>query len=170
MGLAQTRERTMTQVWHIIGRGWAGWHAKGINVSSSGGDIVPRWRSEHRTAAMMASYCQEAVEGALVYDASGCEATPEGREAFIRQVCNGPMCDPSLPPDGIKRFSQELRESARSMMPGLGGAFKALAGAAQEEDFTGLDYVGLAVYENILRAIPGIKIGHVYHGEILWEI
>ena len=60
------RTHMANKEWHVIGRGFNGWHAKGVNVSSSGGDIVPRtfWTGERMTP-----YTEEAVEGALVYDA-----------------------------------------------------------------------------------------------------
>ena len=129
--------------WFVIGRGFAGWHAKGVNVRSSGGDIVPR---TYWTGARMASYLEDAVDGALVYDAEALEGT-DAESAFTRQVVSGPMCDPSLPPDGVLRYCEPT----------------------DGKEFTSFDMVGVAVFERVLRQIKGIKIGHVRDGAIEWE-
>jgi hypothetical protein len=152
--------------WHVIGRGFNGWHAKGVNVSSSGGDIVPRtfWTGER-----MATYTEQAVEGALVYDAKACEESEEGRAAFIKLVFSGPMVNPELPPNGVEHFSDADRKAALRMLPGLSGGYDTLAMLAQSEAFTGLDYIGVGVFEALLRSVPGVRIGHVKNGAIAWE-
>lgn len=99
--------------WYIIGRGFAGWHATGHNVSSSGGDIVER---QHYTGQRMAPYQEAAIDGALVYDASGLEGT-DRESAFIRWVCLTPTFRADMAPDaigggycGIKAFEDSLRQ------------------------------------------------------------
>ena len=152
--------------WHVIGRGFAGWHAEGVNVSSSGGQLMPY---TYWTGEQCSGYLSEAVEGALVYDVSHLERDEVASEAFMHLVISGPIVKPSLPPDGVSRFGKSEREAALMMSPALGGAFKTYALAAQAEGFSGLDYVGVGVYEALLRTVPGIKIGHVHNGEVVWE-
>lgn len=48
--------------WHVIGRGWNGWHAEGVNVSGTGGDLC--------------GYVAQAFDGATVYDARGDGGVP----------------------------------------------------------------------------------------------
>jgi len=141
--------------WGVIGKGLAGWHAQSAdgNTSSTSYDRRPEQAAE---------YARDAVDGALVYDASEADV-----DALTDHVFKGPMCNPSLPPDGYRRFMD--RETARMMLPGLSGAFKAYAEAAQNPQFSGLDYVGTGIFESLLRKIPGIKIGKVLNGKIAWE-
>mgnify|MGYP001589621265 CR=1 FL=1 len=151
--------------WAVIGRGFNGWHAAAPNVTSSGGHLDDYlWRGEPTTG-----YASEAAEGALVYDAEACEADEAGRNAYIDLVLRGPMLDCALPPDGVSKFSLEGRQAARRMLDGLQGAFATYATLAQDEKFTGLDYVGLGIYEALLRRVPGIKIGRVRGGKVIWE-
>lgn len=134
----------------IIGRGKAGWHAAAHNVSSSGGTL--------------AGYLTEAADGALVYDADAADY-----DTFSDLVISGPMVDPGLPAGAVRRFS-DGETSARMAGPGgLTGAFRTLAVAAQSPAFSGLDYVACDVYETLLRAVPGVKIGHVRAGAVEWE-
>ncbi len=83
---------TETREWHIIGRGLNGWHAAGINVRSSGGDIEPRvWWADGHT---IPPYQANAIDGALVYDASEADI-----DAFSKHVIAGPMVNPALDTD-----------------------------------------------------------------------
>ncbi len=113
---------------------------------------------------MTRGYLQDAAEGCLVYDAEGAD-----REVFSALVISGPMCDPALPPEGVSRFGADLREAATRMAPGLAGAFGTLATLAQSPSYSGLDTVGVDVYRDLLRTVPGIKIGRVVSGQIEWE-
>ena len=152
--------------WLIIGRGFAGWHAKSVDCSSSGGDLLPYtfWTGEK-----CAGYLAGALEGCLVYDAADMERTPEGRAAFTQFVCSGPMVDLSLAPDGVSRFGKEDREAAARMLPGLSGGYATLAAIAiADETYSGLDSVGIGVYESLLRKLPGMRVGHVREGVIVW--
>jgi len=150
-----------TTKWAVIGRGFNGWHAKGDGVSSSGGTLDGH---TYWTGAKVAGYAAEAVEGALVYDAENAEPN-----AFVSLVMNGPMVNPAIPPDAVHAFDQRGRESLARMAPALGGGYKTLAIAAQDDKFTGLDSVGVAVYERLLRKVPGVKIGKVSNGAVIWE-
>lgn len=148
----------MEDVYKLIGKGQSGWHAAGIS----------RWgtvsTSSYNTGEdQLLEFAKKAEEGALVYDAS--EAGPQ----FVTVVLRGPMFDPKLPPDGVNRFSQKDREAMARMMPGLGGGFKTVAKAAMEEGYCGLDQVGVNVFESILRTVPGVRIGHVREGVVVWE-
>jgi len=137
--------------WKLIKRGRAGWSAQNEHgVSSSGGSL------EH--------YLGEATEGALVSDAEEADVAQ-----FVQFVLNGPTPDPSLAPDAVRRLSDETRKAAERMLPGMSGAFASLAAAAQDPTHTGLDSVGLGVYERELRKIPGMKIGHVRDGVVVWS-
>lgn len=147
--------------WDVIGRGFNGWHATGDGISSSGGDLNGY---EYWTGAKVAGYLAEAKEGALVYDAENADVP-----AFVEFVVNGPMVQPTLPPDAVFSFDGKARQSLAHMAPALGGGYRALALAAQDEKYTGLDRVGVAVFERLLRKVPGIKIGKVHNGAVIWE-
>ena len=84
--------------WHLIGRGLNGWHAAGINVTSSGGQLEPY---TYWTGQECDGYAREAVDGAFVYDAS--EADPS---IFARVVISGPMLHPELF-SGWRKFGQD---------------------------------------------------------------
>jgi hypothetical protein len=147
--------------WAVVGRGFNGWHAQGIDVSSSGGQLDPY---EYWTGEKVAGYLAEAIEGALVYDAE--KADPV---AFTRHVMGGPMVNPALAPNEVDSFTKADRDTALRMAPALGGGFKTLAVIAQSEKFTGLDRVGVGVYEGLLRKVPGVRIGKVVKGKVEWE-
>jgi len=139
----------------IIGQGFAGWHAKAKNCSSSGGTL--------------AKYLTEAREGALVYDASKSDYN-----AFCKLVISGPIVRPDLPPGTVKRFGDEDAEAARRMLPGLSGGFEVIAAKAIAEvksgkKFSSLDEISTDLFESLLREIPGVKIGRVVNGAVEWE-
>lgn len=123
----------MRKQWYVIGRGFSGWHATGIAVRSSAGSCN--------------EYAKEAFEGALVYDAMHLHDNETLRNAFVDLIIKGPMCDPALPPEGVKRWIKGER----------GHIYRAL------------DCVGVRVYDRLLRSIPGIKMGYVRKGEVMWE-
>lgn len=150
-----------TGKWAVIGRGFNGWHATGDGVSSSGGSLEDY---TYWTGKKCNGYLTEAAEGALVYDAENADVN-----AFVSLVVNGPMVNPAIPPDAVHAFDQRGRESLARMAPALGGGYKTLAIAAQDDKFTGLDSVGVAVYERLLRKVPGVKIGKVLNGAVQWE-
>lgn len=152
--------------WHVIGRGFAGWHATGKNVSSSGGDAYDRaYTRADGSVDERKGYLSEAYAGCLVYDASEADAA-----AYTRHVISGPMVDPSLKPYEVERFTSRDRENARAMLPALGGGFRALATlAVTDAAFGGLDKVGVKVFAALLRSIPGVKVGWVRKGTVVWE-
>ncbi len=122
-----------TQTWHVIGRGFNGWHATGINVRSSGGDLMPY---TYWTGAACAGYAAEAVEGALVYDAKHLRDDQDAALAFVKHVVTGPMLKPEL---------------------------------TEDEGQTAFSFVTVKTFESLLRQIPGIKIGRVINGNVVWE-
>ena len=148
------------KIWHVVGRGFNGWHAQGVDVSGSGGNLDPYTYC----GKPVSGYLAEAIEGALVYDAE--KADPA---AFTRHVMSGPMVSPALPSDGVERFSQADRAAALRMAPALGGGYQTLAVMAQSEKFTGLDRVGVEVFAALLRQIAGVKVGKVVKGKVCWE-
>lgn len=142
---------TNTNKWNVIGRGLNGWHAKAPNVRGSGGTFE--------------SYLSQAVDGALIYDASEADVG-----AFTKLVLSGPMVDPSLAPNEVDRFGKRDRETALAMAPMLAGCYQAYALAAgTDREFSGLDTVGVGIFEALLRTVPGIKIGRVLYGQATWE-
>ncbi len=133
---------TAEREYHIIGRGLAGWHADGVNVRSSGGDIEPRtwWTDGH----IIPPYQASAVEGAPVYDASEADVG-----AYSRFVISGPMVDAKLAGDG----------------------WSPLGGVYDPDGPRALDYVGVERYIALLREdVPGVRYGRVHGDEIVWEV
>jgi hypothetical protein len=127
--------------WQIIGRGWVGWHAAAVNVSSSGGQLEPYAYG----STPCAGYAAEAEDGALVYDASEAE-----RDAFARLIIAGPMPTPGL--------------ESGMMVRGFGSGPQPWDG-----EIHGLDRVALDVYERLLRQVPGVKFARVRGGQVQWE-
>ena len=147
--------------WYVIGRGKAGWHATGKNVSSSGGQLNPY---TYCSGASCPGYLAGAVEGCLVYDAQDADTA-----AFVRHVLSGPMVDPTLGDYEDDKFTDADRKALDRMMPGLEGGFKTIAALAQSPTYGGMDKVGVGIYEALLAKIPGIKIGRVKNGVIEWR-
>lgn len=123
--------------YRVIGRGFNGWHAQAIDMSSSGGSLE--------------NYLKDAAEGALVYDAQDANY-----DAFVRHVIHGPMCDPALEPTQAK-LSRDMWSANR------------ITNADPAGTFHGFDYVGVGIFERLLRKIPGMKVGNVVNREIVWS-
>ena len=140
----------MNNKWQVIGRGKAGWHANKARSSSSRGSLE--------------TYATEAEEGALVYDAFDADESD-----FIDFVMNGPTLSLELGPDEVDRFNKNDRERASLMLPGLSGGFDTLvAKAISDESWSGLDRVGVNVYESLLRKVGGVRFGRVSNGQVEW--
>jgi hypothetical protein len=125
--------------WHIIGRGDAGWHAAGVNVTSSGGSIeaFAWWHDDHRVAP----YQESAVDGAPIYDAQDADYA-----AFSHFVISGPMVDPRLDPDDWKPFRHNDPEP-------------------HALDYVGVErYIAM-----LRVAVAGVRFGRVRGGLISWE-
>lgn len=137
------------QPYHCIGRGKNGWHASAPNLSSSGGTLD--------------GYLKEAKEGALVFDADGVDYA-----TYCDFVFKGPMLSCDLDPNTIDKFNKEDVEVAKRMLPGLSDGFKTMAMLAIS-GLRSLDRVGIGVFEQLLRGIPGMKIGHVHNNQVVWE-
>jgi len=155
-----------SESWKVIGRGFNGWHACGHNTRSSGGELEP---GRYPFGGEHGGYLAEAAEGALVYDAQHLEWIPESSGAFIELVISGPMVDVDLPSFGERRFGEDLQDIARRLLPGLEGDFRTLASMAATGKYGGLDRVGVGIFEELLRRVPGIKIGHVRSGRVEWN-
>jgi hypothetical protein len=131
--------QTTEAKWHIIGRGLVGWHAEGVNVSSSGGDIEPRtWWADGHT---IAPYQAAAIDGAPIYDASGADV-----DAFSRFVIAGPMVAPELTPDGWNKFGHDGAEPRALDRVGV-------------QRFIAL----------LRERVPGVRFGRVVEGAIVWD-
>ena len=138
----------LTNKWHIIGRGFNGWHATGVDCSSSGGDLLGY---TYWTGKECSGYAAEAVEGAPVYDASGLDDyNSTSYDLFVNFVCNGPMVKPGLKKgeainwnNGFVDFSMDNSE---------------------------LLYVSVEDYCSLLKKIvQGIKWGKVKNGVCEWD-
>ena len=139
------------ELYKVIGRGKAGWHAKTDNVSSSGNTLH--------------GYLCDAQDNALVYDA---DSADYGQ--FARLVMSGPMLDTSLSPGEVDKFSTVDKQVVKHMYGGLSGEFINLANKViTDENFSGLDSVALDIYETLLRKVSGIRIGRVKDSEVVWE-
>lgn len=154
--------------WTVIGRGKAGWHAMSDPepwVESEG--YRSRIGSVSSSGGNLDEYAREARAGAFVYDAEEADA-----DAFTDLVFAGPMLSLELAPDGVRKFGDAERSAALLMCGpgGLEGAFLHFALRAQDEKFSGLDYVGLHVYAALLRKVPGIRFGRVEKGVVEWEV
>jgi hypothetical protein len=151
---------THDRPYHVIGRGFNGWHAVGINVRSSGGDLE---NGTYWTGAPTTGYRFQCVPDALIYDASEAEYS-----VFARLVISGPMVDPALAPDAGSRFGD--RETAARMAPGLSGDLQTVAMMAAAPTYGGLDTVGVNIYRDLLSRVPGIKIGRIdADGTVIWQ-
>lgn len=78
-----------------------------------------------------------------------------------------PMCNVTLAPDEVEKFS-DIADTAARMMGGLGGSFKSLAALGMSPTFSGLDSVSVQVYTELWRK-EGARIGKVVTGKIVWE-
>lgn len=133
----------------VIGRGKVGWHAQSESCSSSGGTFD--------------GYVSKAEEGALVYDAEDADYG-----AFVKMTIAGPMLKLSLAAGQVQKFGELEREAMVRMAPGLGGSALTIAAMAVC-GLTSLDFVALDIYEGLLRNVPGMKVGHVRDGRVVWE-
>lgn len=166
-------ELKRTDLWTVIGRGLAGWHAARPNVSSSGGTLEDISGESGpydgpKRPWTRAGYLAEAAEGARVYDAS--EADPA---AFTRHVMAGPMFGVGLPDDAVDSFGPADQKAAEDMLPGLSGGFETLAAhgiaSAQARKYSSLDRVGWSIYRGLLEAVGGVRFGVVRAGKVVWE-
>ena len=141
-------------VYGIVGRGKAGWHALGMSgpheVSSSGGTCE--------------GYASDSPDGTLVYDAEEADYS-----AFVKLVCGGPIVRPNLMPHEVQRFGAADKATLFGMLPALKGGFATIAAIAAT-DLSSLDYVGVGVYEALLREVPGVRFGRVQSGKVVWEL
>jgi hypothetical protein len=137
--------------WKIVSRGLCSWNAKDINCSSSGGSFE--------------QYVKEAEEGAFVYD-----AYESDRKSFYDLIMRGPMCSPELPLGTVERFGEDLKKSAKMMLPGLSGGYEVFVKEAlSDSSYTGLDKVAIDLYKELLKKIPGMRTGYVRNGSVVWE-
>jgi hypothetical protein len=133
--------------YHLIGRGFAGWHAKGIDpsghsFSSSRGSLedYTYWTGEE-----CYGYLSEACEGCHVYDAQHLEGTSQDKD-FASFIIRGPMVDPRLAGGEVSKF---LHDS---------------------DEIKSLDFVSPAQYVQLLKErVSGVKIGTVCNGAINWQ-
>ena len=143
----------MSKQYVLIGRGKNGWHADGMYDKDS---------TFSSTGGTLDGYISEAPEGCPVYD---CEESDY--DAFAKLVIGGPMHQAGLPPGTIDSFGK--RKALLGMLPGLQDGFKTLATMALA-GLSSLDFVATDVYLQLLRGqVPGVKIGKVVQGKIVWE-
>lgn len=132
----------------LIGRGAAGWHAKGINWRSSGGNLE---NYTYWTGEKCEGYAAEAPNGCPVYDA----AAVADEDAFHRFIIRGPICAPELPAGHWRQSLAPGSTEAPAEMPTAG---------------VSLAYVAIDVYMRWMRAnVPGVKFGTIQNGAAIWE-
>lgn len=128
--------------WKIIGRGFAGWHAKSETCSSSDELLLPY----HYREIPCKGYLAEAEEGCFVYDASHLELTKAGDE-FATWIISGPMVN-------VKLKSGEYSKVDPSAV-----------------GFCGFDFFALDIWvAELIRRVPGLKYGYVKDGNIEWVV
>lgn len=134
--------------WKVIGKGQSGWHANGaVEVYSDDCRSTISSSTYDTSDTQLNKYVEESEDGALVYDASEADET-----AFVRFVVSGPMVKPELPNGTIlKLFDKNPVAPDPSYEPGP------------------IDYVSLDLYEQSLRRIPGVRVGHVHTRKLVWE-
>jgi len=149
----------MQNTWLIIGRGKAGWYADGVDernnhVSSSGGDLNPY---TYWTGVLCKGYREEAQNDALVYD-----ATDAPYEDFAHVVISGPMKNVLLAPFDYEAGFGGIKGTLSPNTVFTVESLKAMG-------IGSLSYIGLGIYESLLRQIPSIKFGYVLGGGGIFE-
>lgn len=149
-------------VWHLIGLGKAGWHASGltddnIQTTSSGGDLLPYMYIPSNN--MQDGYACEAIENALVYDASDCPY-----DDFTRLVISGPMFNPSL---NEWEYEHGILDHTRTLLP-LAERECTLE-SLKALNIRSLSYVDVNIYKQLLSNIPNMKLGYIHNGEVTWQ-
>ena len=145
-----------TDKWKLLRRGKAGWNVDGLDsmgnkVSGSGGTLE--------------NYLQECDDDTLVYDAQEADLG-----SFVEFVINGPMVDITLNTREVREFTADQRSALTKMLPGLAGAFNAIATMAMVSEAGMLSHVSLDLYLDMLKAaVPGMKFGKVKDNQIQWE-
>jgi len=92
-------------------------------------------------------YISEAIENCLVYDADSVDY-----DIFWDSVVKGPMLDLNLSPNTVHKFIENVVRAPQS-----------------DENYNGFDKVGIEAFEKLLRKLPGIKMGRVNNGQVVWE-
>lgn len=132
----------------LIGRGAAGWHAKGINWTSSGGNLE---NYTYWTGEKCQGYAAEAPDGCPVYDAAAVADDAD----FYRFIIRGPISAPELPAGHWRLSLAPGSTEAPAEMPSEG---------------VSLAYVAVDVYLRWMRAnVPGVKFGTIQNGAAVWE-
>lgn len=164
----------MTKPIQIIGRGWNGWHAHGAGFTLTGGTLLPQpWWTGAEIAAgftdrRTVGYLENAPDGTLVYDAE--DADPE---SFTRHVIDGPILDCSLGPWSYNKFIPSSLGGRRMIIdlltPDLKGrpTFYSMSLRVLNMEWNAYDYVGVGIFECLLRKVNGIRMGRVRRGEVM---
>jgi hypothetical protein len=138
----------------LLARGKNGWHAQ----------LLGAWGKASSSGGSLEDYLGDAIEGCPCYDADEADY-----DAFLDVIFKFPMVDATLKAGEIKRFNNGDKETLVAMLPGLGGDFKTI-GKMVLSGFSSVDYVAADVYLQLLKdKVPGIKIGHVSQGKIVWD-
>ena len=146
----------------LIGRGMAGWHADSVGETPPEGERYTSTGSS--SGGTLETYLKEAPAGTPIYDASECDF-----DTFAHFVMKGPMVRGTLGKGEVSRFTKEDKECLLGMLPGLSGGFDTLAVLALN-DLSSLDYVSVDVYLQLLQEkCPGVKVGKVYGGQVVWD-
>lgn len=134
--------------WQVVHRGKVGWCADAgrseryAHHASSGGDL--------------ATYAEQAVYGALLYDAEQADY-----EAYAALVVTGPMLNLDLP----ARTFQPFFHDPEQLPDGIEINLKSL----RAFEVGPLAYVSLDIYVELLRNVPGVRFGKIVHGKPVWD-
>jgi hypothetical protein len=128
-----------------IGKGFAGWHADGVNARGDRTGVQTYSTSQEQLEELVG----DAVEGCVVYDASHLEYVED--EKFTRLVVSGPMSCGKLKPGQVSVCLEGVKE----MDPHKATCF---------------DDVCPADWKLIAKAWePRIRFGEVRNGQVIWE-
>ncbi len=87
-------------------------------------------------------------------------------KAFAALIISGPIVEPRLGLADTKPFTD--RATAANLAQFLEGSFQTIALLAAGQTYRGLDEVGVDVYAGLLARVPGIKLGRVIGGQVVW--
>ena len=140
-----------TTIYQVIGRGKAGWHASG---RYAWGDTPDRVSDCSSSGGTFDGYVTQAEPGALVYDA---DASPY--DVFARLVISWPMVK-----HGLGAYQWESIGRCGEYY----GPYD--LDAMKQAGIHGLTYIGIGIFEALLRRVPNLRIGYVTDpGIVTWN-
>jgi hypothetical protein len=142
VGIKKSGYKMNKDSWAVIGKGFSGWHANGKTY----GNCKTNTSTYDPSEACLVRFAIDGEEGALVYDASGSD-----EEEFTKLIISGPMVNVDLPSQSCQRLFEEVTPYST------------------EVKLSSIDYVSPDVYREMLSKIPGVRLGHIEGGKVVWE-